>query len=77
MLKCLHPNIHVLNRLLERPIDSTKNRVNGNEAHLLDSSSSRWAAPIYSTNRRENGTGGPFTRLLSNKWDRPVYSIDN
>ena len=56
--------VYVLNRLLERPIYSTKNLVNGNEAHLLDErlgfgpaglldkKSSKWDRPIYSTNYR-------------------------
>ena len=49
------------------PIYSTKNRGNGNEAHLLnerlgfgpagllDELSSKWERPVYSTNHRMNG----------------------
>ncbi len=49
----------VLNSLLERPIYSTKNLVNGNEAHLLD----------------ERLGFGPAVLLhkKSSKWDRPIY----
>ena len=44
------------------PVYSTKNRVNGNEAHLLD----------------ERLGFGPAGLLddLSSKWDRPVYSTN-
>ena len=53
--------IYVLNRLLERPIDSM------NRARLLDKISNIWAGPIRSMNCRVNGTG---VKCMG----RPIYS---
>ena len=74
--------IYVLNRLLERAIDSM------GRARLLEKTSSKGAGPIYSTKNRVNGNEahllderlgfGPAGLLdnLSSKWDRPVYSTN-
>ena len=74
---------YVLNRLLERPIDSM------GRARLLDKKSSKWAGPIYSTKNRVNGNEAhllderlgfrPAGSLddLSSKWDGRVYSTNH
>ena len=61
----------VLNRLLERPIFSTKNGINGNDydlgqAGLHNDLSSKWDRPVYSTNHRTNGIVRTITIPYSN-----------
>ena len=71
----------VLNRLLERPIDSMC------RARLLNNLSSIWAGPVCSMNCRVKSEGvyyvggdligvpGPNLHILSSRWAWPIYSI--